>query len=114
MEFVLNHLFAVHTFLHYFCKLDSNLNPLNAELNPICHLLALLGGATIVDVSRLRVNVSHHVVYNKLRIQEFSVEMQIYYPIKADVQPSKTQLYTNNKLISYMFRPYWGHLQADI
>jgi hypothetical protein len=31
------------------------LNHLNAELNPICHLLALLGGATIVDVSRLRV-----------------------------------------------------------
>jgi hypothetical protein len=30
-------------------------NPLNAELNPICHLLALLGGATVVDVSRLRV-----------------------------------------------------------
>jgi hypothetical protein len=31
-------------------------NPLNAELNPICHLLALLGGATIVVVSRLRFN----------------------------------------------------------
>jgi hypothetical protein len=31
-------------------------NPLNAELNPIRHLLALLGGATIVVVSRLRVN----------------------------------------------------------
>ena len=31
-------------------------NPLNAELNPICHLLALLGGTTIVVVSRLRVN----------------------------------------------------------
>jgi hypothetical protein len=30
-------------------------NPLNAELNPICHLLAFLGGATIVVVSRLRV-----------------------------------------------------------
>jgi hypothetical protein len=30
-------------------------NPLNAELNPISHLLALLGGATIVVVSRLRV-----------------------------------------------------------
>src|SRR5215467_3195476 len=30
--------------------------PLNAELNPTCHLLALLGGATIVVVSRLRVN----------------------------------------------------------
>jgi hypothetical protein len=33
-----------------------DINPLNAELNPICHLLALLGGATIVDVSRLGVN----------------------------------------------------------
>jgi hypothetical protein len=33
-----------------------NFNPLNAELNPICHLLALLRGATIVVVSRLRVN----------------------------------------------------------
>ena len=32
-----------------------SVNPLNAELNPICHLLALLGGATIVVVSRLRV-----------------------------------------------------------
>ena len=36
-------------------------NPLNAELNPICHLLALLGGATIVVISRLRVNI---VVYD--------------------------------------------------
>jgi hypothetical protein len=33
----------------------SSFNPLNAELNPICHLLALLAGSTIVDVSRLRV-----------------------------------------------------------
>ena len=33
----------------------SHINPLNAELNPICHLLALLSGATIVVVSRLRV-----------------------------------------------------------
>ena len=33
----------------------SLINPLNAKLNPICHLLALLGGATIVVVSRLRV-----------------------------------------------------------
>jgi len=32
-----------------------DVNPLNAELNPICHFLALLGGATIVVVSRLRV-----------------------------------------------------------
>jgi len=35
----------------------SPLDPLNAELNPICHLLALLGDATIVVVSRLKVNL---------------------------------------------------------
>ena len=34
-------------------------NPLNAELNPICHLLALLVGATIVVVSRVRVKLGH-------------------------------------------------------
>jgi len=31
------------------------INPLNAELNPICHLLALLGARHILHVSRLRV-----------------------------------------------------------
>ena len=34
----------------------SNINPLNAELNPICHLLALLGPHHILHVSRIRVN----------------------------------------------------------
>ena len=32
------------------------LNPLNAQLNPICHLLALLGAHHIFHVSGLRVN----------------------------------------------------------
>jgi hypothetical protein len=31
------------------------INPLNAELNPICHLLALLGAHHILYVSRVRV-----------------------------------------------------------
>jgi hypothetical protein len=31
-------------------------NPSNAELNPICHLLALLGAHHILHVSRIRVN----------------------------------------------------------
>jgi len=29
------------------------INPLNAELNPICHLLALLGAHHILHVSRV-------------------------------------------------------------
>ena len=33
------------------------INPLNAELSPICHLLALLGAHHILHVSRIRVNV---------------------------------------------------------
>jgi len=32
-------------------------NPLNAELNPICYLLALLGAHLIFHVSRIRVNL---------------------------------------------------------
>ena len=32
------------------------LNPLNAELNPICHLLTLLGAHHIFHVSRISVN----------------------------------------------------------
>ena len=32
-------------------------NPLNAELNPICHLLALLGAHHILHISRIRVNL---------------------------------------------------------
>jgi hypothetical protein len=43
-----------------------DLNPLNAELNPICHLLALLGGETIVVVSRLR--VKRVIVWTVFRI----------------------------------------------
>jgi len=34
----------------------SAFNPLNAELIPICHLLALLGAYHILHVSRIRVN----------------------------------------------------------
>jgi hypothetical protein len=33
------------------------INPSNAELNPICHLLALLGAHHILHVSRIRVNL---------------------------------------------------------
>jgi hypothetical protein len=32
-------------------------NPSNTEINPICHLLALLGAHHTLHVSRIRVNV---------------------------------------------------------
>jgi len=39
------------------------INPLNAELNPICHLLAILGVHHFLHVSRIRVNMElgHHL-----------------------------------------------------
>jgi len=41
------------------------INPLNAELNPICHLLALLGAHHILHVSRIRVNAINKEVTNR-------------------------------------------------
>jgi len=44
----------VHTRSSYLSLI--HFNPLNAEVNPICHLLALLGDHRILHVSRIRVN----------------------------------------------------------
>ena len=40
-------------------------NPLNPELNPVCHLLALLGAHPILHISRIRVNA---VVINRKKL----------------------------------------------
>jgi hypothetical protein len=44
---------------------DFSFNPLNAELNPICHLLALLGVHPILHVSRISVQ-PHKLSYSVL------------------------------------------------
>jgi hypothetical protein len=36
-------------------EVAEKINPLNVQLNPICHLLALLGAHLILYVSRIRV-----------------------------------------------------------
>jgi len=36
-------------------------SPLNAELNPICYLLALLGAHHFLHVSRIRVNTEENI-----------------------------------------------------
>ena len=38
-------------------------NSLNAELNPICHLLALLGAHHFLHVSTIRVNLNKELGY---------------------------------------------------
>ena len=39
-------------------KVIPDINPLNVELYPICHLLALLGTHHILHVSRIRVKAA--------------------------------------------------------
>jgi len=43
-----------------------NVNPLKAELNPICHLLALLGAHYILHVSRIRIKLHYCMEKNLL------------------------------------------------
>jgi hypothetical protein len=50
--------FYIQDVLKFKCKkLVPKVNPLNAEFNPICHLLALLGAHHILHISRIRVNI---------------------------------------------------------
>jgi len=45
------------------------LNPLNADINPIRHLLALLGAHHILHVSKIRVNSKYHDLYTYVHYQ---------------------------------------------
>jgi hypothetical protein len=47
-------------------KFHLPLNPLKAELNPICHLLALLGAQHIFHVRGLRVNMNAGISFFRL------------------------------------------------
>ena len=45
-------------------KQIASITPSNEELNPICHLLALLGAHHILHVSRIRVNTHNNTPHN--------------------------------------------------
>jgi len=49
-----------------------NVNPLNPELNHICHLLALLGAHHILHVSMIRVKFDLHMSVHRNIIQNYS------------------------------------------
>jgi len=60
------------------------INPLNAELNPICHLLALLGAHHILHVSRIRVKavMYFHAMYFNVMYSEI-LELDIQHKVKS-------------------------------
>jgi hypothetical protein len=54
-------------------NVNGKLNPLNAVLNPICHLLALLGAHHILHVSKTRVNKKIRVFYSHTRATDAEI-----------------------------------------
>jgi len=70
----------------------SSFNPLNAELNPICHLLALLAHH-ILHVSRVRVNsYNHHFPVNQhiLYCSDISLihHLEYWFTMLSDSRPT--------------------------
>jgi hypothetical protein len=59
------------------------INPLNAELNPICHLLALLLAHHILHVSRIRVKTHFHEPY------QFYGDIKLNENIIQDMPPKR-------------------------
>ena len=57
---------------------DNTLNPLNVELNPIRHLLPLVGARHIVHVSRMRVNRALNSREKKTETNEWRLHEQTY------------------------------------
>jgi hypothetical protein len=58
--FFINYVFKQS--LASFCVLHKDFDSLNAELNPICHFLALLGAHPILHISRIRVNILRYTL----------------------------------------------------
>jgi len=55
---------------------DCTINPLNTKLNPICHLLALLGAHHIFHVSGLRVKnmfIKDAMCFGRLKVSSFVI-----------------------------------------
>ena len=64
--------------------MDIALNPLNAELNPICCLLALLGAHHFLHVSRIRVKVT------MTRVGPFKLQWLVYVPSSWPLKKNST------------------------
>ena len=99
--------------LHVKCLLlVSDFNPLNAELNPICYLLALLGAYHFLHVSRIRVNLTRSFSTDH-KIKQHTLESQnttiyIYIHIYIYIYIYQTMVTANN----YLFRLLTGHHQV--
>jgi len=74
------------------------INPLNAKLNPICHLLALLGPHHILDVRRIRVKAPLSLIRNIIRYNSPDYTVLYTHPRRLESQVVTTKKKTT-KLI---------------
>ena len=62
--------------------LTSVISPLNAQLNPICHLLELLRAHHILHISRIRVNMQKNIcedhVHNRCESMDGQINLRNY------------------------------------
>jgi len=71
-----------------FCP-NSHINPLNAELNPICRSLAILGPHTILHVSSIKVNT------NYIQCQDFKNFASPICMLSLEISLKFTKMYIN-------------------
>jgi len=78
------------------CYIYKNINPLNAEFNPICHLLAILGAHHILHVSKVRIKlkllkINATIWFNKMcKIKHLKPN---YINIKVNGEKSKDKIH---------------------
>jgi hypothetical protein len=90
-------------------------NPLNTKLNPICHLLALLGAHHILHVSKVRVNVTwiffthfqHIKISNFIKIRQWNPRCFMWTDGRTDGQ---TDRQTDMTKINSHFAIFWKRL----
>jgi hypothetical protein len=55
------------------------INPLTAELNPICHMLTLLGAHHILHISRIEVNIKCHLAkYRRRSLSNYMRQIRVH------------------------------------
>jgi hypothetical protein len=80
-------------------------NPLNAKLNTISHVLALLGAHPILSVSRIRVDTRWQQYSSHLHTNSTHVDTRW--------QKYSTHLYTNSTQVDTRWQQYSSHLHTN-
>jgi hypothetical protein len=78
---------------HFLARL--RINPLNTELNPICHQLALLGAHHILHVSRIRVKRKHCTYMSRFQVRRSPAA----FVVQARSSLDKTQVMLSTETI---------------